>query len=368
MTPSPTPLVRSEELAPVATRLATATRIALDTEFIRERTYYAELALVQVADAHDVALVDPLADLPREDITALLNRPDQCKVLHAARQDVEVLLPWTQTPLGPILDTQIAAGLSGYAPQIGYGELVAKELGIVLEKGQTRTDWTRRPLSDAQLHYAADDVRHLLPLAAQLEDKLDTLGRTQWLAEDLATLADPALYRVDPADAWQRFKAIEALPVREQLRLRALAEWREERAIRRNLPRGWVMADDAARTIARENPNSVDALNRLGVMPPGAVEKLGAAIILALQLAADRSAEGVVQRFDGRPDVAERDRQKRLAEAVKAVAASLSIAPEILSTQRDLKRLLRGEAIEAVFCGWRLSLVAEPLHQALTAP
>ena len=365
MTPSPTPIVRSEQLAPVAARLATAARIALDTEFIRERTYYAELALVQVADAHDVALVDPLAELSRKDISALINRPAQCKVLHAARQDVEVLLPWTQTPVGPILDTQIAAGLCGYAPQIGYGELVAKELGIVLEKGQTRTDWTRRPLSDAQLHYAADDVRHLLPLAAQLEDKLDGLGRTHWLTEDLANLADPGLYRVDPADAWQRFKAIEALPVQEQLRLRALAEWREERAIRRNLPRGWVMADDAARTIARENPTSVDALGRLGVMPPGAVEKMGAAIIVALQAAADRSSEGIVQRFDGRPDTAEREKQKRLAEAVKGVAASLGIAPEILGTQRDLKRLLRGEAIDAVFSGWRFSLVAEPLHQAL---
>ena len=367
MTSSLTPIVHPEALAPVATRLATAHRIALDTEFIRERTYYAELALLQVADTHDVALIDPLAEVPREDITALVTQPGQCKVLHAARQDVEVLLPWTAAPLGPILDTQIAAGLCGYAPQIGYGELVAKELGIVLEKGQTRTDWTRRPLSEAQLHYAADDVRHLLPLAAQLEDKLDALGRTDWLAEDLAKLADPTLYRVDPTEAWQRFKAIEALPVREQLRLRALAEWREDRAIRRNLPRGWVMADDAARTIARENPNSVDALNRLDVMPPGAVEKLGAAIVSTLQAAADRPADGIVQRFDGRPDPAERERQRRLGDAVKAVAAAVGLAPELIGTQRDLKRLLRGEAVEAVFSGWRLSLVAEPLQHALTA-
>jgi ribonuclease D len=127
------------------------------------------------------------------------------------------------------------------------------------------------------------------------------------------------------------------------------------------------MADDAARTIARENPNSVDALNRLDVMPPGAVEKLGAAIVSTLQAAADRPADGIVQRFDGRPDPAERERQRRLGDAVKAVAAAVGLAPELIGTQRDLKRLLRGESVEAVFSGWRLSLVAEPLQHALTA-
>ena len=367
MTPSLTPITHSDALAPVIARLAAAPRIALDTEFIRERTYYAELALVQVADSSSIALLDPLGELTRDEITTIVNRPDQCKVMHAARQDVEVLLPWTETPLGPILDTQLAAGLCGYAPQIGYGDLVAKELGVTLEKGQTRTDWTRRPLSEAQLHYAADDVRYLLPLAAQLESKLHELGRSEWLAEDLARLADPGLYRVDPADAWQRFKGIESLPVAEQARLRALAAWREGRAIYRNLPRGWVMADDAARTIARECPPSVDDLARLNVMPTGAVDKLGGAIIAALESAQAQAPEGLVQRIESRPDAAERERQKRLSEAAKSVANTLGIAAELLATQRDLKRLLRGDAVESVFSGWRLSHLAAALNAALAA-
>ncbi len=366
MTPSLSPLTESDALAPIVARLTEAPRIALDTEFIRERTYYAELALVQIADANGIALLDPLAKLSREDIGSVVHRPGQCKVLHAARQDVEVLLPWTDGPIGPIFDTQIAAGLCGYAPQIGYGELVAKEMGVVLEKGHARTDWMRRPLSDAQLQYAADDVRYLLPLAAQLESKLAELGRTDWLAEDLARLADPNLYRVDPAEAWQRFKGIEALPVAEQIRLRALAAWREERAIRRNLPRGWVLADDAARSIARDCPATIDDLRKLDVMAPGAVDKMGDGILTALGSAQAHSAEGIVQRIEGRPDPVERERQKRLSQAAKDVATSLGLAPELLATQRDLRRLLRGEAIEAVFSGWRFSHLAEPLSGIAT--
>lgn len=358
---TPQPVDRTEDLAPVAARMAVAPRIAIDTEFMRERTYYAELALVQMADGEGITLLDPLAPLEPALLASVLRHPHQTKVLHAARQDVEVLLPLTETPLAPVLDTQVAAALCGYAPQIGYGELVARELDVVLEKGQARTDWKQRPLTPQQLSYAADDVRYLLKLAEQLEEKLASLGRSAWLAEDLAALADPTLYRVDPADAWQRFKGLEALPVREQMRLRTIAAWRESEAIRRNLPRGWVLADDAARTITRAAPGTLDALARLDVMAPGAVEKLGPGILAALDQAADLPVDGLHQRIEGRPDPAEREWQKRLAEAVKRVGAELSMAPEVLATQRDLRRIVQGEPVERVLRGWRLSLLAEPL-------
>jgi ribonuclease D len=365
VSPTLSPIGRPQDLAPIAARLAESPRIALDTEFMRERTYYAELALIQTADASGIALLDPLAELDPAAITAVIHHPQQCKVLHAARQDVEVLLPLTGTPIGPIVDTQVAASLCGYGPQIGYGELVAKELNVVLEKGQARTDWKRRPLSPAQLAYAADDVRYLLPLAAQLEEKLAELGRSAWLAEDLAALADPRLYRVEPTDAWQRFKGIEALPVREQMRLRALAAWREERAIQRNLPRGWVLPDEVARTLARVAPRTVEDVERLDLMPSGAVEKLGPEILAALAHAESLPMDGVVQRVEGRPDPVERERQKRLGDAAKHVAAHYEVAPEVLATQRDLRRIARGESIDRVFSGWRLSLLAEPLARVV---
>ncbi len=359
------PITTGTALDAAAGGLAALPRLALDTEFMRERTYYAELALVQLAGRDGVVLVDPLAGIDRARLAAVLGVPGQQKVLHAARQDVEVLLPVTDTPIGPIFDTQIAAGLLGYAPQIGYGELVLKELGIALEKGHARTDWIRRPLSAAQLEYAADDVRWLLPLAERLEAGLAAKGRLAWLAEDLAALADPGLYRTDPALAWQRLKGIEALPVAEQRRLRALAAWREERAMRRNLPRGWVLHDDAARAIARRPPADVAALQALEVMPPGAADKMGAEILGALQVAAAAADDGIVQRQDARPDAAERERVRRLGDRLKEIATELALAPEVLATQKDLRRIVQGEALAEVLPGWRQATVGAALGAEL---
>ena len=347
------PITTDAALDAAAAGLAALPRLSLDTEFMRERTYYAELALLQLAGRDGVVLIDPLAGIEHARLGAVLSVPGQTKVLHAARQDVEVLLPLTGAPLGPIFDTQIAAGLLGYAPQIGYGELVLKELGTALEKGHARTDWLRRPLSAAQLDYAADDVRWLLPLAERLEAGLAAKGRLGWLAEDLAALANPDLYRTDPALAWQRLKGIESLPVGEQRRLRALAAWREERAMRRNLPRGWVLNDDAARAIARRPPTDAAALKALDVMPPGAADKMGAEIFAALEAASAGSDDGIVQRQDARPDAAERESVRRLGDRLKEIATELAVAPEVLATQKDLRRIARGEALETVLPGWR---------------
>ncbi len=362
---NPLPITTDAALAAVAAALAAGPRLALDTEFMRERTYYAELALVQLAGADDIVLVDPLAGIDPAILAAVLAVPGQVKVLHAARQDVEVLLPITDAPLAPVFDTQVAAGLLGYPPQVGYGELVLKEMGKTLDKGHQRTDWTRRPLSAAQLEYAADDVRWLLPLAAQLESKLADVGRLDWLAEDFAALADARLYRVDPADAWQRLKAIETLPVGEQLRLRALAAWRETRAMRRNLPRGWVITDDAARAIARRSPEDVATIKALDVMPPGAADKMGEEILAALEGARAASSEGLVQRADARPDPAERELARRLGERLREVATALAIAPEVVATQRDLRRLAHGEALETVLTGWRRLVLGAALEAEL---
>lgn len=360
---NPIPITDDAALATVAARLAGSPRLALDTEFMRERTYYAELAFVQVADEAGVALIDPLAAIDRAGLGALLAVPGQAKVLHAARQDIEVLLPVTGAPLAPVLDTQLAAALLGFAPQVGYGDLISGELGIALDKSQARTDWTRRPLSPAQLTYAADDVRFLLPLAARLEERLAALGRLAWFHEDTALLADPGLYRLDPAAAWQRFKAIETLPLREQARLRALAAWRESRAMRRNLPRGWVLTDDAARALARAAPTSLAALQALEVMPPGAADKLGGEILAALAEAADASLDGIVQRNEGRPAPEERERLRRLGERLRQLAGGLAIAPEVLATQRDLRRIARGEPVAAVLRGWRLAELGPALEE-----
>ena len=354
-------ITASADLVDATARLGSGARVALDTEFLRERTYVAELALVQLGDGAAVALIDPLADLDLKPLAALLCDPALAKVLHAGRQDVEVLLPLTSAPVAPLIDTQIAAALLGHAAQIGYADLVERELGQVLEKSQARTDWTRRPLTAAQLEYAADDVRWLLPLAAQLEEKLESRGRLEWLREDCRALADPELYRIRPADAWQRLKGTESLPPREQLRLRALAAWRESEALRRNLPRGWLLADDALRAIARAAPRDLKALQALDVMPGGSAGKLGGAILAELERAAGQPLEGIVQRVESRPSTEERALGKNLTDCVRSIATELGLAPEVLATQRDLKRVAHGDPPATVLKGWRAGLLAAPL-------
>ena len=362
-----TPIVITDAagLAAAARRLAAGPRLALDTEFFRERTYLAELALVQLAGPEGVELVDPLAGIGLEPVVELLRSVTQLKVLHAARQDIEVLLPLTGVPLAPLLDTQLAAALLGMPAQIGYADLVAREFGATLAKGQARSDWTRRPLTAQQLDYAAEDVRWLLPLAERLEERLAARGRLEWLREDCTALTAPALYRQEPRDAWRRFKGCEALPPSEQQRLQALAEWREQRAQRRNLPRGWVLADDALRLLARVAPQDLDALRATSAVPPGALAQLGAEILAALAAATARPADGIVQRAEARPGPEEQALGRRLGARLLAVAAELEIAPEVLATQRDLRRLARGEALKAVLAGWRGALLAAPLGAEL---
>ncbi|MEQ8492764.1 MAG: ribonuclease D, partial [Gammaproteobacteria bacterium] len=168
--------------------------LAIDTEFERQRTYFARLCLVQIACAERIALIDTLAVDDLTPLAGVLAAPGRCKLLHAARQDLEVLYHAGLVLGPPLVDTQVAAALAGFDEQIGYAELVRELLGVTLDKSQTRTDWRQRPLSERQLHYAADDVRHLAALDAALGERLAALGREAWLEEECRTLADPALY------------------------------------------------------------------------------------------------------------------------------------------------------------------------------
>ncbi|RPI12059.1 MAG: ribonuclease D, partial [Lysobacterales bacterium] len=197
-----------EALAAATFRLQGARRLAIDTEFMRERTYYPQLCLVQVASDTDCYLFDPLAGLDLAPLFATIADRARPKILHAARQDLEVMLHVGGTVPGPIFDTQVAGGLLGLPPQAGYADLVARRLGHSIDKGQTRTDWSRRPLSDAQLAYAADDVHHLLELHTELSAGLVAKGRGEWVAEDCAALEAAELYRTLPTEAWRRLKGI----------------------------------------------------------------------------------------------------------------------------------------------------------------
>ena len=338
--------------------------IALDTEFVRERTYYPRLCLVQVSVADSLALIDPLAIADARVFVGPLMDPGRPKLLHAARQDIEALLPLTSTPLAPVFDTQLAAALLGFAAQIGYAELVRLVLGVELAKGHARTDWARRPLSPEQLAYAADDVRYLPALAALLDERLISAGRRGWMEEESAALTDIRLYRVEPAEAWRRLKGLERLQPAVQRAIRALARWREERAMERDLPRGWVLPDAALYEIAQARPRTREDLLRIASVPRATADRVGGEILKALSNESGVTDDLIVD--DGsRAGPEQLRRLKTLQQRLLTIAGELEIQPEVLATRRDLTALVRGERELSVLSGWRKTIIGEPLLAAL---
>ena len=358
-----------DELDAALFRLRGADRLALDTEFMRERTYHPQLCLVQVATDADCVLIDPLTGLDLAPLHALLQERQRLKILHAARQDLEVLSLAGRAVPGPLFDTQVAGALLGYPVQVGYAELVARQLGHSIDKGQTRTDWSRRPLSAAQLAYAADDVRHLLTLHTELQAALAAKGRQGWAEEDAAVLEDPALYRTDPAEAWRRLKGLHRLKPAEQSAARALAEWRERRALEADRPRGWILADEALYALATQAPTTVDGLASMPSLPPAVVRKRGEELLTLLERArADTSAPALPT--PRKPSSDEQACATELLQIVRTVATDLGIGPELLATRRDVEALAFGSVAperSPVLHGWRASILDGPIRAALDA-
>jgi ribonuclease D len=356
-------IANRQDLGALAARLADAPIIALDTEFLRERTYRAELCLLQIADAHTAVCVDPLAV---EDLSALapvLGPAAPLKVMHASRQDVEVLIPAVGV-VRPLFDTQIAAALAGMPAQIGYAELVRRLLGVELSKAHTRTDWSRRPLSAQQIEYAIDDVRYLPALAERLTALIERLGRTGWLAEELETLVDPGMYSVEPEQAWLRVKGLHGLDVARRRLARELAAWRERRAIERNRPRGWILDDGSLREIVIAAPRSKDELAAIAGLSAGVLEHCGAQILERIR-AADLPDELQPVNLRARPDPHRAALLNKLSALHRAIAADLALSPEVLATRRELEQLAAGQRDLPLLAGWRRAVIGERLLAAL---
>lgn len=343
--------------------------VALDTEFMRESTYFPRLCLLQAATADCCVLIDPLAIRDLGVLWTFLLDRKRLKVLHAARQDLETLSlgiarshPGSEiTVPGPLFDTQIAAGMLGHAGQIGYGGLVEARLHRVLTKGHARTDWTRRPLSPEQLEYAADDVRYLVPLYHDLRTALEAIGRTEWAAEENALLEDPHLYRTEPKDAWRRLKGLERLQPGQRATAKLIAAWRESRAMKSDKPRGWILTDEALREIAERRPQSIADLEQVRSLAEGTIRRQGDEILRLVgegQAAAASEGESVVPQ---RPDNRAIARVTRLMNVVRTEAERLRIAPELLATRRDAEHLVYSGTSDHLRQGWRREVIGERL-------
>jgi len=280
-----TVITDTDALAEFCARQMSSSFVAVDTEFMRERTYWPILCLVQIAGAGEAAAIDVLA--PEIDLTPLLDlMADRrtLKVFHAARQDVEIFFNLSGTVPTPLFDTQIAAMVCGFGDAVSYETLVAKLARASLDKSSRFTDWSHRPLTERQIRYALADVVHLRTVYEELQQRLALNGRATWFAEEMAELSSPETYRSDPSEAWRRFRLRGRVDPRFFAVLREVAAWRETAARQRNLPRGRIMRDEAILEIAAHAPRTIEGLARTRSLGKGVAEgKLGNEIIEAIE-------------------------------------------------------------------------------------
>ncbi len=361
------PLIASRDaLNELCSALDSAACVALDTEFVRDRTYYPTLCLLQLATDDQLAFVDPLSGLDLAPLLDALSRSGLVKILHAARQDLEIFYLLSGTVPGPVFDTQLAAASLGLGDQLSYSRLVDTLLGVSLGKSHARTDWARRPLSGEQLRYAADDVLYLLRIYHDLHARLEALGRLPWLAGEFAKLTDSRLYAPAPDQAYKRIRGFRKLDAGRRARLAALAAWREKLAMTKNLPRRWIVADKPLLALAMLDGSDVGALARVPGIPGKLIQREGDALCKILR--APNAHPEAESSAPPRLTSAENRQLKLLGELVKNEAESLATSAALLATRSDLMSLVRGDRDEnIVLQGWRKEVIGNKLLGLLDA-
>jgi ribonuclease D len=352
---------RSEQLDALARTLEGQSSIGVDTEFLRERTFFPKLCLLQLSAAGQIWCVDTLRVGSLDALMAALTAPGSRKLVHAARQDLEAVYLTSKRVISPVFDTQIAAACIGLKPQVGYAELVKTLLDIIIPKGQTRTDWSKRPLTREQLIYAADDVLHLGAIADALTRRLADLGREHWVREDCLALEDRQLYEPDPAQAWTRLRGIGQLAPEPRARARSIAVWREKLARERDLPRAWILSDPAIFAIAHADPKTPAALEAVEPLN----EKFAATLLAALEAASAVPPADLEPVQDARPTPEQKALLERLIKIVDARATELGVSAEVLAPRGELKALAMGRRDTHALTGWRGQEIGGRLLAAL---
>jgi len=342
---------RDDELPALARTLESQAWIGVDTEFLRERTFFPKLCLLQLAAGGQIWCVDTLRIGSLDALMPVLTVATLRKVIHAARQDLEAVYLTSKRVITPVFDTQIAAGCIGLKPQVGYAELVKTLLNVTVPKGQTRTDWSKRPLTREQLEYAADDVSYLGDIANHLTRRLGELGREHWVLEDCRALEDKELYEPDPAQAWGRLRGIAQLAPVPRARAKAVAVWREKLARARDLPRAWILPDAEIFSIAQ------------GASPP-LNERLAASLSDALEASSHDAADQEPSQ-DARPTPEQKALIERLSKIVDSRAAELQLSAEILAPRGEIKALAMGSRDSHALTGWRREEIGTRLLEAI---
>ena len=353
------PLIEdSKSLAELCARLSTADFVTVDTEFMRENSYYPELCLIQIADDKEAAAIDPMA--PGIDLKPLLDlmteNEDVLKVFHAGGQDLEIVYNLTGKTPFPLFDTQIAAMALGQGEQVGYSNLVDSYLGIVVDKGARFTDWSRRPLDERQIDYAIADVTHLSTIFPKMLEKLRKTGRGLWLNEEMERIGNVDNYRVDLDQVWQRIR-INSRKAEVLGRLKALARWREIEAQGKDLPRGRIVKDETLADIAANPPRKQGELSKVrGLSAAWAGNDIGGRMMAALEGSGPMPADEMPGRDERRPSVGKdgalvADLLKLL---LKIRSKEINVASKLLARTDDLEALAAGQRDQlAILEGWR---------------
>lgn len=355
-----------EQLPALCQQISQQPWIALDTEFLREKTYYPKFCLLQIATPDWVACVDPLAIGDLGMLLDAIYNPDIVKVLHACRQDLEIFYQITGKVPGPIFDTQIAAPLLGFQENPGYAMLVSSFLNVNLNKAHTRTDWSERPLSKDQVQYAADDVIYLCRIYQFMCAELERLGRLDWLTCDFALLNDPELYQLSPENAWLKIRGKNKLTGKQLSIVQTLAEWRERTAQQENKPRSWLLADELMLELAKLQPVTLAELAKIRNLNERTINRFGKSLCELIEAARQRPPKALKEK---ERQVKRTQQHEAVLDVLSAVvrirAEENSLNPVILANRKDLEALLFGEEDCLLKQGWRYNMAGRELQGLL---
>jgi len=353
----------ADQLATLCEQIKQASWLALDTEFLREKTYYPKFCLLQIATPDWVVCVDPLVLPNLDDLFAAIYNPAIVKVFHSCHQDIEIFYQMTGKVPGPIFDTQVAAPLLGYQDNPGYAMLVSSLLNINLNKAHTRADWSKRPLTEAEIQYAADDVIYLCQIYQIMLKKLSALGRTDWLTQDFKALENPSNYQLEPQLAWLKIRGKNKLTARQLSIVQTLAEWREASAQAENRPKSWLLRDELIFDMAKLQPETATELANIRGISERTVQRYGRKLCELIATAKNNDPIPLKEK-----DRANKKSQQHeaildiLTALVRIRAEENSLNPTILATRKDLEALLFNEEEDCpLLHGWRYSMAGKEL-------
>ena len=351
------------QLATLCEQIKKEPWLALDTEFLREKTYYPKFCLLQIATPEWVACIDPIALPQLESLFDAIYNPAIVKVFHSCRQDLEIFFQWTGKLPSPIFDTQVAAPLLGFQDNPGYAMLVSSLLSVNLNKAHTRADWSKRPLTEAELEYAADDVIYLCQIYQIMVQKLTALDRIDWLKNDFAELTNPALYKVDPETAWFKIKGKNKLTGKQLSIIQTLAQWREKIAQAEDRPKSWLLRDELLFDLAKLQPETVQELANVRGINERSVNRYGKELCQLITAAKNRPPIPLHEKDRS----AKKTQQEEaildiLTALVRVRAEENALNPTILASRKDLEELLSNSDDECpLLHGWRYTMAGKEL-------